>query len=150
MLVDSPTSRSRRLIAGVLLPDGRDLSQAQAGYAWHDTRYAPADRRLAHLEAEARAAKRGLWAQPNPRPFWQERTAQQGSLLRAQAQHLLRHQERPMACGTGSLACRQRWRLALSRHVWHAPLATGTRPGLLLTSGVLLWHQSVCLSWALG
>ena len=72
VLVDSPTSRSRRLIAGVQLPDGRDLSQAlvQAGYAWHDSRYAPADRRLAHLEAEARAAKRGLWAQPNPRPPW--------------------------------------------------------------------------------
>ena len=72
VLVDSSTSRSRRLIAGVQLPDGRDLSQAlvQAGYAWHDSRYAPADRRLAHLEAEARAAKRGLWAQPNPRPPW--------------------------------------------------------------------------------
>ena len=73
VLVDSPTHRSRRLIAGVQLPDGRDLSQAlvQAGYAWHDSRYAPADRRLAQLEAEARAAKRGLWAEANPYPPWQ-------------------------------------------------------------------------------
>ena len=70
VLVDSPTRRSRRLIAGVQLPDGRDLSQAlvQAGYAWHDSRYAPADRRLAQLEAEARAAKRGLWAEAEPAP----------------------------------------------------------------------------------
>ena len=73
VLVDSATSRSQRLIAAVQLPDGRDLSQAlvQAGYAWHDSRYAPADRRLAQLEAEARAAKRGLWAAGNPTPPWQ-------------------------------------------------------------------------------
>ena len=73
VLVDSPTSRSQRLIAAVQLPDGRDLSQAlvQAGHAWHDSRYAPADRRLAQLEAEARAAKRGLWAAGNPTPPWQ-------------------------------------------------------------------------------
>jgi micrococcal nuclease len=73
VLVDSSTSRSQRLIAAVQLPDGRDLSQAlvQAGYAWHDSRYAPADRRLAQLEAEARAAKRGLWAAGNPTPPWQ-------------------------------------------------------------------------------
>jgi hypothetical protein len=54
------------------LPNGWDLSQAlvQAGYAWHDTRYAPHDKRLAQLQAEAQAAQRGLWAEANPVPPW--------------------------------------------------------------------------------
>jgi hypothetical protein len=55
------------------LSDGRDLSQAlvQAGYAWHDTRYAPHDTRLAQLQAEAQAARRGLWADAHPVPPWE-------------------------------------------------------------------------------
>jgi hypothetical protein len=67
------TDRRGRLIAAVQLPDGRDLSQAlvQAGYAWHDTRYAPHDKRLAQLQAEAQAAQRGLWADANPIPPWE-------------------------------------------------------------------------------
>ena len=65
--------RRERLIAAVQLPDGRDLSQAlvQAGYAWHDTRYAPHDTKLAQLQAEAQAARRGLWADANPVPPWE-------------------------------------------------------------------------------
>jgi hypothetical protein len=60
------------------LPNGRDLSQAlvQAGYAWHDTRYAPYDKRLAQLQAEAQAAQRGLWADANPVPPWEWRQRQ--------------------------------------------------------------------------
>ena len=72
------TDRQGRLIAAVQLPDGRDLSQTlvQAGYAWHDTQYAPHDKRLAQLEAEARAAQRGLWAGANPVPPWEWRQGQ--------------------------------------------------------------------------
>src|SRR4029450_3691360 len=57
------TDRRGPLIAAVQLPNGWDLSQAlvQAGYAWHDTRYAPHDKRLAQLQAEAPAAQRGVW-----------------------------------------------------------------------------------------
>lgn len=67
------SDRRRQLIAVVQLPNGRDLSQAlvQAGYAWHDTRYAPHDKRLAHLQAEAQAAQRGLWTNANPVPPWE-------------------------------------------------------------------------------
>jgi micrococcal nuclease len=73
------TNRRGQLIAAVQLPNGRDLSQAlvQAGYAWHDTRYAPHDKRLAQLQAEARAAQRGLWADANPVPPWDWRQGQQ-------------------------------------------------------------------------
>ena len=71
---DAPKRRGQ-LIAAVQLPNGLDLSQAlvQAGYAWHDTRYAPHDKRLAQLQAEARAAQRGLWADTNPIPPWEWR-----------------------------------------------------------------------------
>ena len=67
------TERRSRLIAAIQLPDGRDLSQAlvQAGYAWHDIRYAPQDQRLAQLQAAAQAAQRGLWAEANPVPPWE-------------------------------------------------------------------------------
>jgi len=72
------TERRGQLIAAVQLSNGMDLSQAlvQAGYAWHDTRYAPQDKRLAQLEAEARAAQRGLWAEANPVPPWEGRQGQ--------------------------------------------------------------------------
>jgi len=73
------TNRRGRLSAAVQLPNGLDLSQVlvQAGYAWHDTRYAPHDKRLAQLQAEARAAQRGLWADANPVPPWEGRQGQQ-------------------------------------------------------------------------
>jgi micrococcal nuclease len=72
------TERRGRLIAAVQLPNGWDLSQAlvQSGYAWHDTRYAPYDKRLAQLQAEAQAAQRGLWADANPVPPWEGRQGQ--------------------------------------------------------------------------
>jgi micrococcal nuclease len=72
-VVADAAERRGRLTAVVQLPDGRDLSQAlvQAGYAWHDTRYAPHDKRLAQLQAEAQAAQRGLWADANPVPPWE-------------------------------------------------------------------------------
>jgi hypothetical protein len=38
--------------------------------AWWYKKYAPGDATLARLEAEARAAKRGLWAQASPIAPW--------------------------------------------------------------------------------
>lgn len=51
----------------------RDLSRelAGAGWAWWDRSRAPRDRTLAALERQARAARRGLWADPRPVPPWQ-------------------------------------------------------------------------------
>jgi endonuclease YncB( thermonuclease family) len=68
-----PTDRDRRgwLVAEIVLPDGRRLSQEmlRAGYAW---RLGPQsqDAELARLEADARAAHRGLWADARPMPPW--------------------------------------------------------------------------------
>lgn len=62
---------------GKVLAGGRDvnLEQVRAGMAWHYKHYqgdqSPADRRLyAEAEREAREARRGLWADPDPTPPW--------------------------------------------------------------------------------
>ena len=64
----------RRTVAHVILPDGASLSRelVKAGMAWHYKRYSKSAE-LAALENEARAAKRGLWAEPNPVPPWEWR-----------------------------------------------------------------------------
>ncbi len=68
--------RYGRTVGVVLLPDGRSLNHelVRAGFAWWYWRYTPDDETLAQLEREARAAKRGLWADPNPVPPWTWRT----------------------------------------------------------------------------
>lgn len=62
---------------GKVLAGGRDvnLEQVKAGLAWHYKYYqdeqSPDDRRLyADAESQARAARRGLWADPSPIPPW--------------------------------------------------------------------------------
>ena len=64
-------------VLGKVLAGGRDacLAQVRAGMAWHYKYYqeeqSPEDRRLyAEAEREARAARRGLWAEPDPVPPW--------------------------------------------------------------------------------
>lgn len=66
------TDRYGRTVADVLLPDGRSLNRemVREGMAWWYREYAPHDRELERLEAEARAAHRGLWGQSNPIPPW--------------------------------------------------------------------------------
>lgn len=66
------TDQYGRLVGKVLL-DGKDinLEQVKAGMAWHykdyDREQTPEDRELyARAEAEARAARRGLWIDANP------------------------------------------------------------------------------------
>jgi endonuclease YncB( thermonuclease family) len=67
------TDRYGRLVGDVLLPDGRSLNQelVKAGMAWWYRPYAPNDPTLAQLDAEARTAKRGLWAEAYPVPPWE-------------------------------------------------------------------------------
>jgi endonuclease YncB( thermonuclease family) len=63
--------RYGRTVGDVTLPDGRHLNAelVRAGYAWWFRRYS-ADPRFATLEAQARSARRGLWAGPDPVPPW--------------------------------------------------------------------------------
>jgi endonuclease YncB( thermonuclease family) len=68
--------RYGRTVAVVVLPDGRSLNAelVRAGLAWHYRRYSR-NRELQRLEDEAREAKRGLWADPQPVPPWECRKA---------------------------------------------------------------------------
>ncbi len=70
------TDRDRygRTVAGIVLPDGRSLNHeiVRAGYAWWARRYSR-DPSLATLEAAARKARAGLWADPHAQPPWEWR-----------------------------------------------------------------------------
>jgi len=72
-----PTDRDQygRTVADVYLSDGRMLNQelVRAGLAWWYEKYAPHDKVLRRLREEARAAKRGLWADPHAMPPWEWR-----------------------------------------------------------------------------
>lgn len=75
--------RHKRTVGDVLLADGTDASQelVRAGLAWWYKQYSK-DESLGVLEAEAREAKRGLRAEPDPIPPWvyrhPERTTEEG------------------------------------------------------------------------
>ena len=66
--------RYGRTVGVVLLPDGRSLNHelVKAGLAWMYRRYTN-DQSLSDLEEEARVARRGLWADPNPVSPWKWR-----------------------------------------------------------------------------
>ena len=70
--------RYKRTVAEIILPDGRNLNQelVRAGMAWWYRQFAKRDTVLPELEQEARAARRGLWADPAPVPPWEWRKAQ--------------------------------------------------------------------------
>ena len=73
------TDRYGRLIARVVMPDGKDLSAelVKAGLAWHYKRYSK-DKQLAALEVEARKARVGLWVDAKPIPPWEWRRGEEG------------------------------------------------------------------------
>lgn len=56
---------------------GKDAGshQVSSGMAWVYERYAPKDSPLFGLQAEAKAARRGLWADAQPIPPWEWRKA---------------------------------------------------------------------------
>lgn len=76
------TDRYGRTVAEVMLPDGRSLNHelVRQGMVWHYRRYAPHDLTLSQLEAEAKAARRGLWSRPDLVPPWEWRGRPKGTL----------------------------------------------------------------------
>jgi len=68
--------RYGRLVAVVSLPETGQvlgLELVRAGLAWWYRRYAPKDQDLREAEERAKAARKGLWADPNPIPPWEWR-----------------------------------------------------------------------------
>jgi endonuclease YncB( thermonuclease family) len=78
------TDRFGRTVAQIFV-DGNDVGLAllEAGLAWHFTRHALADpvqrARYEAAEAMARQDRRGLWAQPDPQPPWEDRAARRAA-----------------------------------------------------------------------
>jgi micrococcal nuclease len=70
-------NRQGHTVGDVILPDGAVLNRelVKAGMAWRYRKYS-IDPILMHLEAEAIAAKRGLWADPAPIAPWEWRNKQ--------------------------------------------------------------------------
>lgn len=64
--------RYQRTLGEVQLRDGRILNQelVASGMCWWYRKYAFSDRIMEHLEFEAKAQHRGLWANPDPVPPW--------------------------------------------------------------------------------
>lgn len=75
--------RYGRTVGDVVLADGRHLSHEllRAGLAWYYRRY-DNDPELDRLEAEARAARRGLWSDPHPVAPWNYRKARRAENIR--------------------------------------------------------------------
>lgn len=73
--------RYKRTVAEIILPDGRNLNREimRAGFAWWYEAYAKHDATLPVLEKDARAARRGLWADPRPMAPWEWRRAVEGA-----------------------------------------------------------------------
>ncbi|HMR17935.1 MAG TPA: thermonuclease family protein [Sphingobacterium sp.] len=71
LIHDNDYDRNKRLIAEVLLEDGRNLNKelVKNGLAWHFKRYSDSDE-YAKLEAEARSRQIGVWSEPNPIAPW--------------------------------------------------------------------------------
>ncbi len=68
--------RYGRTLGVVMLGDTNiNAKMIEDGWAWHYKEYNK-DKRLAELEKEAKAAKRGLWADTNPLPPWEFRARQ--------------------------------------------------------------------------
>lgn len=74
------TDKYGRKVAFVTLPDGTTLNRelVRAGLAWHYKRYST-DASLDDLQAEAKAAGRGLWADANPVAPWDFRKRESGN-----------------------------------------------------------------------
>jgi len=64
------TDKYKRILADVVLPDGTNVNHelVKDGWCWWYRRYVSGNIELEKLEAEAREAQRGLWADPQPVP----------------------------------------------------------------------------------
>ena len=62
-----------RMIVDVLFSDGTNVNHelVKDGWCWWSRKYAPGNTALEGLEQDAREAKKGLWADPNPIPPWE-------------------------------------------------------------------------------
>jgi endonuclease YncB( thermonuclease family) len=74
-VVQHDTDRYGRMVADIVLPDGRVLNKElmRSGNAWWYSQYDRNDAELRTLEARARETRLGLWSASNPLPPWEWR-----------------------------------------------------------------------------
>jgi endonuclease YncB( thermonuclease family) len=70
-----------RTIAEVFVEKGTNVNHSlvKDGWCWWYQKYAPGDLVLQELEQDAKAYKKGLWAEPNPVPPWLYRRLRSGA-----------------------------------------------------------------------
>ena len=107
--------RHGRTVADVVLPDGTNVSREllRAGLAWWYRQYSK-DVSLGALEQEARQAKRGLWADPNPIPPWEIRHPKQRRTPSAPGSLSSEQGEKPATTPVAIIGNRH-------SHVYHRP-----------------------------
>ena len=129
-----------RTLADVLLPDGTNVNHTlvKDGWCWWYRKYAPGDTVLEGLENEAREARKGLWADPQPVPPWEWR-----QLRRSRETHLTTHllQDLPshlpkltashgrLSCASPRLRC-SRWPISKSGWPTSEVLPLGLSPAM--------------------
>lgn len=76
-IVVKDKDRYGRIVGEIILPDGNSLNRelVAQGFAWWYRQYSH-DETIGVLEAQARTARRGLWADPSPVPPWEWRKGQ--------------------------------------------------------------------------
>jgi micrococcal nuclease len=74
-VISHGADRYGRTIGEVLLENGASLNKelVRNGFAWWYRQYAPKNTELQSLEQQARTARLGLWADPQPLPPWEFR-----------------------------------------------------------------------------
>ena len=72
-VIVSDTDKDGQTVGQVILPDMSNLNivMISAGLAWWHETYAPEDKILMDVQKSAKAAKRGLWTDPDPVPPWE-------------------------------------------------------------------------------
>jgi len=76
VVTNTSNDRYGRVLGTVMLGQTNiNVRMIEDGWAWHYKKYNN-DRRLAQLEIQAKAAKRGLWVDANPLPPWEFRARQ--------------------------------------------------------------------------
>lgn len=77
-VIDFGRDKYQRLLGEIVLPDGRLLGRelVREGFCWWYRKFSPENTTLEKLETEAKEARKGLWADPNPIPPWEWRKAQ--------------------------------------------------------------------------
>jgi len=79
----------KRTLGDVILPDGTNVNQelVKQGWCWWYRKYAPGDTVMEGLERDAREARKGLWADPQPMPPWEWRKTKRGSTMEPVEEH---------------------------------------------------------------